>query len=124
MSTLPQGSLPRLKPIYPVYRLDEATFRVGAQLGITIELDDPEEHAWTLVGLLDGTRTVPQVVQAMQARFPRVGAGDVESVLVALDEAGLLEDARRTEPGGPELERWLGNVNYFSHFARLAGSAE
>ena len=26
---------PRIKPIYPVYRLNELLFRVGAQLGIT-----------------------------------------------------------------------------------------
>src|SRR5438034_10267948 len=89
MSILPQDALPRLKPIYPVYRLDEVTFRIGAQLGITIELDDPEGHAWTLVQLLDGTRTVAQVVAATQARFPQIGEHDVESVLVSFDEAGL-----------------------------------
>lgn len=33
---------PRIKPIYPLYQLNKERFRVGAQLGITIEFDDDE----------------------------------------------------------------------------------
>lgn len=39
---------PRIKPIYPLYQLNKERFRVGAQLGITIEFDDDEGQFWTL----------------------------------------------------------------------------
>ena len=31
---------PRIKPIYPVYKLNDLLFRVGAQLGLTTEFED------------------------------------------------------------------------------------
>ena len=34
---------PRIKQIYPVYRLNEMIFRIGAQLGITIEFEIQKE---------------------------------------------------------------------------------
>jgi molybdopterin/thiamine biosynthesis adenylyltransferase len=124
VSILPENVRPRLKRIYPIYRLDGTTFRIGAQLGITIELDDPEHHVWTLVHLLNGMRTVPEIVVAMLERFPMINERDVHEAIVALDQQGLLEDAWRAEtsdgPGGESLERWTGNINYFSHYARLA----
>ena len=41
---------PRIKPIYPVYHLDDRCFRVGAQLGITVEFGDPDDSysVWQL----------------------------------------------------------------------------
>ena len=35
---------PRIKEIYPVYRLDQEHFRIGAQIGITKEFYDPTEQ--------------------------------------------------------------------------------
>jgi molybdopterin/thiamine biosynthesis adenylyltransferase len=113
--------LPRLKPIYPVYRLDEATFRIGAQLGITVELADPAGHGWALVHLLDGTRTVEQIAARMRQRFPEVSTEDVCRFVASLDAEGFLEDARRARAID---ERWEGNVNYFRHYARLSDDGE
>lgn len=45
---------PRIKPIYPVYQLNNILFRIGAQLGITTEFEDPEGKLYYLVSLLDG----------------------------------------------------------------------
>lgn len=115
------SALPRLKSLYPVYRLDDTTFRVGAQLGITAEFGDPAGHAWALVELLDGTRPIPQVVAEMRRRFPDVPGEDIERFIVALDREGFLEDARASVPVD---ERWIGNVNYFRHYTRLGDGAE
>lgn len=112
---------PRIKPIYPVYRLDEQTFRIGAQLGITVELADPAGHGWALVNLMDGTRTARELVADMQTRFPEVSAGDVERFVAMLDAEGVVENAR---PAPSLDERWDGNVNYFRHYARLGDGAE
>ncbi|HEV7804611.1 MAG TPA: ThiF family adenylyltransferase [Solirubrobacteraceae bacterium] len=112
-----------MKPIHPIYRLDESTFRVGAQRGITVELADEKQQAWTLVHLLDGTRTPSQIVVEMRARFPEISAADVQRSIVALDEEALLEDARDADDTDPSLERWTANLNYFRRFSRLGVSA-
>lgn len=115
---------PRIKPIYPVYRVDDARFRIGAQLGITAEIKDPTGQIWALAQLLDGTRTVGDIVGAMRARFPTLSAQDVEEGIRTLDTEGFIEDARPTAydalVDGQE-SRYAGNINYFSHFAGLAG---
>ena len=43
---------PRIKEIYPVYRLDQEHFRIGAQIGITKEFYDPTEQLWNLATIL------------------------------------------------------------------------
>lgn len=124
MSSL-STTFPRVKPIYPVYRVTGSTFRVGAQVGITREFDDPDGQVWELVRLLDGTRSVHDIVSAMRDRYPSLSAGDVEDVIRALDQEGLLDDARPTPyDDGPHesLTRFAGNVTYFSHFVGLGGS--
>jgi molybdopterin/thiamine biosynthesis adenylyltransferase len=116
------SSLPRIKRIYPVYRLTDSSFRIGAQFGITAEFDDPEGQVWALVHLLDGARPLAAIVDEMQRRFPHLSATDVEHGILALDDEGFIEDARPTryeKSGADGLERYVGNVNYFSHFARL-----
>jgi molybdopterin/thiamine biosynthesis adenylyltransferase len=128
MFHLDQSALPRVKPIYPIYRLNESTFRIGAQLGITLELDDPEGHAWTLAHLLDGTRTLPEIVATIRTTFPALSETDVLECVATFDDEGLLEDARSRVGDGSTasdgLDRWVGNVNYFSHFSRLARHRE
>jgi molybdopterin-synthase adenylyltransferase len=113
----------RIKPIYPVYRLDERRFRIGAQRKLTIEVEDPHEQLWMLVSALDGTRPLADVVASVCAALPGVTQDDVVAVVRELDAKGLVEDARPTAYESEErLTRYLGNINYFSHYARLATS--
>jgi molybdopterin/thiamine biosynthesis adenylyltransferase len=113
-------AFPRLKPIYPVYRVTDATFRIGAQFRITVEIDDPDDHLWTLVHLLDGTRDTRAVVAVMRERFPALTEEDIEQSIVMLNEEGFLDDARPASYDvDGNLSRFAGNVNYFSHYTRL-----
>ncbi|HEV8632811.1 MAG TPA: ThiF family adenylyltransferase [Chloroflexota bacterium] len=116
-------AIPRVKPIYPVYRVTDTSFRIGAQFGITAEFDDAEGQVWALVQLLDGTRDFPAIVAEMRDRFPGLTDDDIERGILALDQEGFLEDARPTAYDGsaPGLARLVGNVNYFRHFAGLDG---
>lgn len=122
MQAFRHDATPRLKPIYPVYRVTDTTFRIGAQFGITAEIDDPEGQLWALVHLLDGTLDVAAVVAAMRGQFPMLSADDIEQGIVMLDDAGFLEDARPTayDDGDSDLNRFVGNVNYFSHYGRFS----
>lgn len=55
---------PRIKTIYPSYRLDDQNFRIGAQRGITTEFGDPYGQLWKLVTYLDG-RPLSNIIDKM-----------------------------------------------------------
>lgn len=108
------SSLPTIKPIYPVYRLDSETFRIGAQIGITAEFHDPDATLWTLVSIMDG-RTTAEIVQEMTGRFPDLDEGDVLDGINLLHNEGFVEDG-----SGPSRifgARLQPNISYFSHFS-------
>jgi molybdopterin-synthase adenylyltransferase len=109
----------RLKPIYPRYREPGDRFRIGAQHEMTLELTDPKGEAWDLLDLLDGERDVGQVIEEMQRRHPNLTREEVGAALDRFDGARLLEDSNPSVfDSDRQYSRYLGNVNYFSHFAR------
>src|SRR4051794_25300407 len=110
---------PRLKPIYPLYRLDDDTIRVGAQRQLTLEFRDPRGHVWELLRLADGSRDVVSLIQDMRCRFPELSDDAVMDGLERLDRVALLDDAR-FDTRGPGLSRYEGNVNHFLHFVNLS----
>lgn len=109
---------PRIKPIYPAYRLSGTMFRIGAQLGITAEFDDPDAQLWTLVQCLDG-RPTDEVVTAVLSRHPSLSQSDVLEGIDLLDREGFVEEAMEPEVHAPLPVRYLPNVNYFSRFSGL-----
>jgi molybdopterin/thiamine biosynthesis adenylyltransferase len=113
------GVRPRVKPIYPVYRLDETTLRIGAQRGLTTQFRDPHGHLASLLQLADGSRELPELVAAVQAHHPILTATDIEEGLARLDRQGLLDDAGADARAESCLQRYSGNVNHFRHFSRL-----
>ncbi|MEV5493862.1 ThiF family adenylyltransferase [Nonomuraea fuscirosea] len=113
---------PRIKEIYPRYRLDDRRFRIGAQLGITAEFDDAGGEVWDLAESLDG-RPVPEVVAAVRRRHPHLSVSDVLDGIATLDHEGFVESAA---PGGHTEDdfdaRLLPNIRYFSRFEGIAGN--
>ncbi|TYB64765.1 ThiF family adenylyltransferase [Nonomuraea sp. PA05] len=110
----------RVKPIYPKYRLDDGCFRIGAQAGVTVEISDPYGELWTLVNALDGARPLGEVVAVVREAFPHLGLDDVLDAVRDLDGRGFVEDAEPTAYDGDDLSRYVGNINYFSHYDRLS----
>lgn len=115
MTTLPER--PRIKPIYPAYRLDERVFRIGAQLGITAEFDDPEGHLWGVVSALDG-KPLQSAISAVQEQFPELTEQDVLDGVSLLENHGFLEEPLPDKTASIE-ERYRANVNFFSSFYGL-----
>lgn len=109
---------PRIKPIHPVYRLDRRVFRIGAQLGITAEFDDPDGHLWELVSVLDG-RPMPQAIKAVRTKFPELTSEDIIAGIQLLDDEGFLEESRSPGSRFEATSRYSPNVNYFSKFSGL-----
>jgi molybdopterin/thiamine biosynthesis adenylyltransferase len=95
---------------------DGATFRVSRD-GAPLAVPGDPEIVRLLLPLLDGTRTVSELVSAVADAWP---SGDVASVLDDLDRAGLLEDADAKSRLSPAAsERYFSNLTFFETFARL-----
>lgn len=108
---------PRIKPIYPLYRLNKKEFRIGAQLGITAEFGDPEGQLWELTSRLNG-RPVKEVILEMRSLFPELSEEDILEGIKILENEGFLEEALEEER--KEIaERYIANVNYFSRYANI-----
>lgn len=105
---------PRIKPIYPIYRLDEKTFRIGAQLGITKEFGDPEGKLWKLSNYLDG-RKLNEIINNMINDFPDLDVNDVIYGIEILDEQGFIEETLEKQENFFS-ERYKPNISYFSRY--------
>lgn len=113
---------PRVKLVYPPIPLGNGRIRIGgADHGIAAELvDDEQEHVAQLLRLLDGSRSLDDLVSVLQGRDPELPAEDVLAVVDVLASEGYLEDAA-DEPSPSlfapaEVERYRRNFDFFSHF--------
>lgn len=110
----------RVKPIHPIYAAGPGRMRVGAQADLTVEIEDDDDQKFiTLCRLLDGSRSVGEVVRTMQARFKGLDEDELLEVIEGLDQERLIESAARSDyddPAHPK-HRYLSNVNYFSVYA-------
>lgn len=105
---------PRIKPIYPLYRLNDREFRIGAQLGITAEFGDPDGELWELATLLDG-QPLDNVLEKMKKTFPHLSDEDIFGGIELLDKEGFLEEAL-FEYQAAIVPRYNANINYFSRY--------
>lgn len=95
---------PRIKFEHRPVRYDDGLVRIGGGMpGIAHGLRDPDGSVWALLALLDGSRTVGQIVDELVRRFPARSPREVREAVDDLNTAGYLEDA--AEPELTELER-------------------
>jgi molybdopterin/thiamine biosynthesis adenylyltransferase len=105
---------PRIKPIYPLYRLNDREFRIGAQLGVTAEFGDPDGQLWALASRLTG-KPIENVLKEMKSLFPDLTEPDIIEGIELLDKEGFIEEALEGEDKNIS-ERYMPNVSYFSRF--------
>lgn len=105
---------PRIKPIYPVYQLNDELFRIGAQLSITTEFEDPEGQLLELVKVLDG-REMTEIVKHMINTFPDLTPEDVVDGLDILSAENLIEETPNKVLEDLD-ERYHPNISYFSRY--------
>lgn len=112
---------PRLKSVFPPFPVGDRIIRIGgADHGIAAEMvDDERGHLSQLLSLLDGTRTVDELVAAMQADDPFLASADVRAALTSLVNEGYVEDAAVAPPpvfSSEEIDRYRRNFDFFSFF--------
>jgi len=94
---------PRIKCEHLPVRHGDDQVQIGGNVpGVAARIVDPDGWVWALLGTLDGTRTVDQVVFELVHRFPGSSHADLRhEVLHDLDvliEAGHVEDAAEPAP--------------------------
>ena len=103
---------PRIKEIYPIYKLHDNLFRVGSQIGITTEISDEDDKMWSLVNILDG-RTINDVVDIMLTKYPDLTEQDIIGAIELLDKEGVIEEGTTINC---IKERYHSNIYYFSRY--------
>ncbi|GAA4538306.1 ThiF family adenylyltransferase [Amycolatopsis samaneae] len=89
---------PRVKNEHCPIRFGDDWVRIGGDVfGVAAEIWDPEGAVWALLELLDGTRTVGQVVADLARLFPDRSAEEVRADIELLIDRGYAEDADEPE---------------------------
>jgi molybdopterin/thiamine biosynthesis adenylyltransferase len=96
---------PRIKARHLPVRLGDDLVSIGGKVpGIAARINDPDGWVWALLGTLDGTRTVDQVIAELVHRFPDRSAAVVADAVLEdlgmLMRAGYVEDAAESPPPG------------------------
>lgn len=116
-----EGARPRRKAAFPSYVVDETIYVQGC--GELIEIDDPDRHIRRLLDLLDGTRTVGEVADALVGEDTALSREEIFEAVAELDRRRLLEDAGRDRLDDPyAVERWSRNLGFFETYATLETS--
>jgi molybdopterin/thiamine biosynthesis adenylyltransferase len=109
--------------VFPQYRLED-TIHIQV-CGNTLAIPDLEGKVATLFGLMDGTRTVGQIIRELCLRYPDSSAEEVWEAIRQLDEARVLEDAAAADNvtlSEYDTERWHRDRGFFETYATLRTS--
>jgi molybdopterin/thiamine biosynthesis adenylyltransferase len=108
---------PRIPLEHQPVHLGGGRIQIGGSVpGLNAEILDPDGWVWALLELLDGSRTVDQVITDLVHRFPSRSAEDVLADIDDLVRTGYVEDADESVPdelSQRERERYGPGVAYW-----------
>lgn len=79
--------------------------------------DDDNDSIWYLLSLMNGKRTIPQIIRAMQKKDPELEKDTIEDAIDDLLKEGFIEDAGAPHPENispQEAKRYSRNASFFS----------
>jgi molybdopterin/thiamine biosynthesis adenylyltransferase len=90
---------PRVKPEHSPFRISGGRIRIGgASYGIAAEIKDATGLVWTLLQAMDGTRSVPEIVDLTVRLHPGEHAETVRAAAGQLIRSGYVEDVGAPDP--------------------------
>jgi molybdopterin/thiamine biosynthesis adenylyltransferase len=90
---------PRVKFEHRPVRIGDGVVRLGGVIrGIAVDVSDGDGWVWALICLLDGSRTVEQVVTELDGLFPLRTEQHVRMAIRDLVDAGFVTDAAEPVP--------------------------
>ncbi|NRQ33710.1 PqqD family peptide modification chaperone [Nonomuraea sp. NN258] len=111
--------LPRVKRVHQPTALPRDRILIGLmQLGVSAEIQDDEDGSIArLLDLMDGTRTVEEILEAFAETHPGADEDDLREVIDGLVANGFVEDAGAPVPADlteREVARYASASHYFA----------
>jgi molybdopterin-synthase adenylyltransferase len=110
-------SRPRVKPEHAPYRIADGNIRIGGVVyGLAAEIPDPDGWVWTMLSVMDGSRTPAEIVAHVHAAYPEQTIGILRAAAEQLLASGYVEDEAGSLPAGVtvrDLERYDRAVGYY-----------
>ena len=116
-TTLPER--PRTKPSLSPFRTPAGVILLSRDVyGLARQVhDDDRGTVWRLLGLLDGSRTVPDVIELLSKEEPAFQPSEIRRAIGRLQRLGVIEDAAPGDTGelsSDELARYARNFDFFA----------
>lgn len=90
---------PRIKPEHAPYRIAGGNIRIGGvSYGLAAEIADPDGWVWTMLSAMDGTRTLPEIIEQVSAMHSDQPCVLLERGAEQLISAGYVEDIAAPVP--------------------------
>ena len=108
---------PRVKPEHAPYRIAGGKIRIGGvSYGLAAEISDPDGWVWTMLGAMDGSRGLAEIIGQVHAAHPGQPVEVLRRGAQQLLTTGYIEDAAAPVPAGlteRDIERYDRAVGYF-----------
>jgi molybdopterin-synthase adenylyltransferase len=108
---------PKVKPEHAPYRIAGGKLRIGGvSYGLAAEIPDRDGWVWTMLQAMDGTRSLPEIVEHVHTAHPGLPAGTLRRGAQQLVASGYVEDAAAPAPSSlteRDLCRYDRAVGYF-----------
>lgn len=112
---------PKVKSTLRLFHLEDRLYLGNS--GQTAEIPDPTGTIEYLLQSMDGKRSVRQIYEVINQKYPAITLEHVTQAVEQMDQAGFLEngtftvyDSQLTEY---DVKRWERNINFFGSFANL-----
>lgn len=124
--TLNMTMKPMVKKTVFIRDQEKGLIRVGELFpDRAVEIEDEDGFIQQLIQLMDGTKTISQILAELQSCDTPITAGELSELISELDSIGLLDNQTSAAYGSfssTELERYKANLNYFTSSSSLANS--
>lgn len=95
----PNMGRPKVKPEHSPYRIAGNRIRIGGTAyGLAAELEDPGGWVWTMLTAMDGSRSLPEILERTRTAHPELTDATARSAADQLLASGYLEDAAAAIP--------------------------
>ncbi|MGM7681342.1 HesA/MoeB/ThiF family protein [Cytobacillus sp. Hm23] len=117
---------PIFKPLHPIIKMNNNEIRIGSTPETSFDLEDPDGAIYTLLSELDGQKEVSHIRDILHEKgYTSVTYEEIVDTIQELEKLGFITDTNHrnhTNLSDWEIERFRGNLNFFSQYSDLTTS--
>lgn len=111
---------PIFKTIHPAFTVHPGVTRIANIPEVAVEMEDENGSVLHMLRLMDGSRTVDQLWRDMQEHDAALTYEEIAEAVEELHRLGFLYEAEeKPRLTDEQRERFKGNLNLFTHYARF-----